>query len=336
MSWREIKAALFYLMDRSKWLEVSLRVDGELAEAVAEVLGRFTSGGVVIESTQIQADEEDEGQAVGDMKVYGYLPAGAELKSQCRKLEEALWHLSQIRALPSPQYRYIQETDWAEAWKEHFQPLRGGRDLLIVPAWWEGKADTRRTVVRIDPGMAFGTGTHPSTQLCLEAIEAILAGEKGVWDDARQSVSAMSVMPSMIDLGCGSGILAIAALKLGVRQALGVDIDPQAVQVARQNAAINGVLERLEVGVGSVGEVLGGAFSIRQAPLVVANILAPVLQRALAKGLGEIVSPGGVLILSGILEEQAEQVIAAAEARGLKPIERRSIQDWIALVFRKI
>lgn len=322
-------------MDRSTWLEVSLRVDGELAEAVAEVLGRFTSGGVVIESTQVEANEEDEGRPVGDMKVYGYLPVGAELESQRQRLEEALWHLGQIRELPSPQYRFIQETDWAEAWKEHFQPLRVGRHLLIVPAWWQGEAEPQQTVVRIDPGMAFGTGTHPTTQLCLEAIEDILAGGHERGSEDSQPVSTKSTIPAMIDLGCGSGILAIAALKLGVPYALGVDIDRQAVEATRQNAALNGVLDRLVCGVGSVAEVLAGEFSLREAPLVVANILAPVLVRLLQGGLSDLVSRDGVLILSGILEAQGEEVVAAAEARRLQLVERRQMGEWVALVFRK-
>lgn len=320
-------------MEQSAWLEVSLLVDGELAEAVAELLARYTNGGVVIESTQVQSGDEGDGQPVGDLRVYGYLPVGSQLARRRQKLEEALWHLGQIRTLPPLQYRLVQETDWAEAWKEHFQPIRVGRHLLIVPAWWDGEADPRQTVVRIDPGMAFGTGTHPSTQLCLEAIEALMAAKRGKSGEAGLSAPQESEIRTMIDLGCGSGILAIAGLKLGVVRALGVDVDPQAVEAARQNATLNDVRDRLETGVGSVEEILAARFAIREAPLVVANILAPVLERALGEGLAEMVSPGGVLILSGILEDQAGAVQAAAQARGLRLAEQLQLGEWVALLF---
>lgn len=320
-------------MNQSAWLEVSLLVDGELAEAVAEVLARYTSGGVVIESTQILADDEDKGQPVGNLRVYGYLSVGSELEKQRQKLEEGLWHLGQIRALATPQYRLVQEVDWAEAWKERFQPLRIGERLLIVPAWWEGESDPQRVVVRIDPGMAFGTGTHPTTQLCLEAIGSLLSSGSG-----KPAVRALCGPRDaegcvLIDIGCGSGILAIAALKLGVHRALGVDVDIQAVEAARQNAALNGVLDRLETGVGSVEQVLAGEYSIRKAPLVVANILAPVLVRLLQGGMANLVTKGGFLILSGILEGQVEDVLRAAERWGLNLVAQRRIQDWVALVF---
>jgi ribosomal protein L11 methyltransferase len=138
---------------------------------------------------------------------------------------------------------------------------------------------------------------------------------------------------ALIDIGCGSGILAIAALKLGVRRALGVDVDPQAVEAARQNATLNGVLDCLETGVGSVEEILAGNYSICEAPLVVANILAPVLVRLLQGGMANLVSKGGFLLLSGILEGQAEDVLRAGEGGGLKLVEHRRMQDWAALVF---
>jgi ribosomal protein L11 methyltransferase len=287
-----------------------------MTEAVAEVLARFVTGGVVIESTAVTAGEEDEeGQAVGPLRVCGYLPVDSEVEDRRRRLEEALWYLSRIRPLPDPQFRTIAQQDWSEAWKQHYKPVAIGRRLLIVPAWLE-TADPARLAVKIDPGMAFGTGTHPTTQLCLQLLDELI-------DPAVSS--------QLIDLGCGSGILAIAALKLGVEQALGVDIDEEAVAAARQNAAANAVEDRLEVGRGSLAEVTAGEFAIRQAPLVVANILAPVIIRLLGEGLGELVTPGGVLILSGILDEQEEGVLAAARSAGFSLRRRLQEGDWVAL-----
>jgi ribosomal protein L11 methyltransferase len=195
--------------------------------------------------------------------------------------------------------------------------------LLILPAWLESP-DPARIAIRIDPGMALGTGTHPTTQLCLELIE-----------DWFNLPSAVTRPPSLIDIGCGSGILSIAALKLGAQRALAVDIDPESVANARHNAAANRVGEELTLGQGSVAEVLAGGYSYKSAPLVVANILAPVLIRLLTAGLGDLVEAGGVLILSGILEDQADPVVQAAQARGLNVSGRRQMGDWVALAFER-
>jgi len=292
-----------------------LIVEGELAEAVAEVLGRFVSGGVAIESTAVTASDDDSvGQAVGPLRVCGYLPVDDQLKENRRRLEEALWYLGRIRPLPAPQFRPVQEQDWSQTWKQHYRPIPIGKRLVVVPAWLESP-DPGRIAIRMDPGMAFGTGTHPTTQLCLELLEAYLP------EDAA----------AVIDVGCGSGILAVAALKLGVRAALGVDIDPEAVQAAQANAELNGVAERLEVKLGSAAEISGGNTSLKKAPLVLANILAPVIIRLLDDGLADLLDPGGVLVLSGILDEQAGEVEGALEAHGLVFLERRQIADWVAI-----
>jgi ribosomal protein L11 methyltransferase len=162
--------------------------------------------------------------------------------------------------------------------------------------------------------MAFGTGTHPTTQLCMALAERL-------------------VMPGepVIDVGCGSGILSVTALKLGASQALGVDIDPEAIGASQQNAALNGVSERFEVGVGSVSDIRKGKFSLRQAPLVFANILAPIIIRLLDDGLAELVTPGGSLILSGILVDQEQAVLQSAGFHGLHLCEGRQVADWLAL-----
>jgi ribosomal protein L11 methyltransferase len=331
------------------WLEVSLVVDGEMAEAVAEVLARYVSGGVAIESTGVTADAEDEGgRAVGPLRVCGYLPVDEQLEAARQRVDEALWHLGQIRPLPEARFRPIQEQDWAEAWKEHYRPVVVGERLLIVPAWLEVD-QPGRVPVKIDPGMAFGTGTHPTTQLCLEALDEILRLAQDDPPDCHSEERSDEESPSihaeilrsaqndidMIDVGCGSGILSIASIKLGVKHALAVDIDPEAVEAARQNAELNHVLERIEIGQGSVGEILSGQFGTREAPIVIANILAPVLVRLFSAGLGELVTPGGWLILSGILAEQAGEVLAAAEQHGFRLESEHMSGDWVALVVKR-
>lgn len=308
-------------MEEATWLEVSLEVDGELAEAVAEVLARFAPDGVVIESTKVITDgSESEGQVVGPLRVSAYLAMDSKIEETRQKITEALWYLGRIRPLPPAHFTPIAEKDWSEAWKVHYQPVAIGQRLMIVPAWME--IDTQgRLPIRIDPGMAFGTGTHPTTQLCLEAMEACYATAPGP--------------QTVIDLGCGSGILAVAALKLGAQHTLGVDIDADAIRAAIKNAETNGVRDSLEVGLGSLAEIQAGTFSIKTAPLVLANILAPVLVRLFGQGLGELVSPNGKLILSGILAEQADEVAEAARQHSFNKVELLQSGDWIALTVQR-
>lgn len=319
-------------MTGAAWLEVSLVVDGELAEAVAEVLSRFAPGGVVIESTAVTAEADDSGgRPVGPLRVAAYLPVDASLDDTRRKLEESLWYLGRIQPLPAPQFRTVQEADWAEAWKEHYHPITIGRRLIIVPAWLENP-DVARIPIRMDPGMAFGTGTHPTTQLCLELVDELYDDRRRATDDCILPSSVAHRPSSVIDIGCGSGILSVAALLLGAEKAFGVDIDPLAVEVARENAVLNKVSDRFETSLGSVSEVLAGRFSQVQAPLVVANILAPVIVCLLDDGLGKLLSPGGSLVLSGIIQEQAGDVEAALQRHGLHLADRRQNGDWVALL----
>jgi ribosomal protein L11 methyltransferase len=296
------------------WLEVSLNVNGELAEAVADVLARFAPNGVVVENGVYFKDADDPGTSLDILSVRAYLPVDDKLEETRQRLEEALWYLGSIQPLPAPVFTPIADQNWMESWKEHYRPIPIGERLIIVPAWLESP-DLSRIPIRIDPGMAFGTGTHPTTQLCLELLE-------------KQVHPAQDV----IDVGCGSGILSIAALKLGAGHALAVDIDEAAVSASAENAHANDVLAGLETGLGSLDEILANQFSIHQAPLVLANILASILVRLFDGGLGKLVTAGGVLILSGILEEQADMVIQSAAAHGFKLIEKRQIGDWVALL----
>ncbi len=311
-------------MTDTTWLEVSLLVNGELAEAVADVLARFAPNGVVTESTGIQfPNDESEGIAAGPINVRAYLEMNDQIEETRQKLEEALFYLGMIQPLPAPVYTQIADQNWMEAWKEHYKPIPIGRRLMIVPAWMESP-EPNRIPIKIDPGMAFGTGTHPTTQLCLELIEAFFNEQSSI--ENRKS--------KIIDIGCGSGILSIAALKLGATRALGVDIDIESVKNSRENADKNGIGAELVIGQGSVAEVKAGQFAFASAPLVVANILAPVIVRLFDAGLADLVEAGGAVILSGILSEQAEKVIEAAQAKGLRMIEQRQMGDWVALAFR--
>ncbi|NMB67217.1 MAG: 50S ribosomal protein L11 methyltransferase [Chloroflexi bacterium] len=304
-------------MAEARWLEVSLTVDGEMAEAVSEVLNRFVSQGVVVEQAVRYNDAEDLGTPYGPVKVYGYLIIDEHIEETRQRLEEALYFLGRIQPLPEAEFRTIADENWMESWKKHYHPIPIGEKLLILPAWVE-EYDPARIPVRIDPSMAFGTGTHPTTQLCMAMVEKYTLPGKPV-----------------IDVGCGSGILSIAALKLGASKAVGVDIDNASVKATDENAEANGVADHLECGVGSVRELRQGHFSLRRAPVVVANILAPVIIRLFDDGLADLVEHGGTLVLSGILAEQAAGVEAAGKAKGLEFVERVQQNDWVAIVLRQ-
>lgn len=297
------------------WLEVSLTVNGEAAEAVADVLTRFAPEGVAIEGIQFEVTPDERGLPVGDVIVRAYLPADDQLEATRAKLEQALWHLGQLLPLPAPTYQPIADKNWSESWKANFQPIRVGKRLMIVPAWLNPPLAPDDIPIRLDPGMAFGTGTHPTTQLCLAAIEKHVRPEQAV-----------------LDLGTGSGILAIAAAKLGAGPVWALDIDPEAVRVAGENARANQVASRLQIERGSLAHVLSANYS---APFVVANILARILNDMLSQGLAQTVRPGGLLVLSGILEAQAYEVRANLTGHGLTLLAQEHIDDWVALIARR-
>ena len=302
-----------------RWIEVKLVTDGELAEALAEVLGRFVSNGVVVETETLFNPKSQENEPTGNMIVFGYLPADDTLEDTRHKLEEALWHLGQIAPLPPVQYKARQDEDWMAAWKVHYQPISVGNNLLIMPAWKDPAQGETRLVVRINPAMAFGTGTHPTTQLCLRLMEDHLTAGLPV-----------------IDVGCGSGILSIAALRMGASHVLAVDVDGQAVTSTLENAHLNQIdPSTLETGKGSVEEILTCRFTRQEAPLVLVNILAPIIVRLFDQGLSQLVSPKGMLLLSGILEDQEAAVTEAAENAGFIRLQRLTEGDWVSLAMKK-
>ncbi len=304
-------------MDKANWVEVSLVVTPEQAEAVAEVIGRFTREGVVIEQAALPDNPLEENLLEETVRVYGYFFADASVAERKQRLEEALWHLGQIQELPAAQYRQIQDENWMSAWKHQYKPLQIGQRLMIIPAWIENKFPDRLPIL-INPGMAFGTGTHPTTQLCLELIEKYLQPGQ-----------------SMFDIGCGSGILSIAAVRLGAERVIAVDIDSASVASTHENCALNGMEDRVEIEQGSSDLVLTGRFGLLHAPLVVANILASVIMDMIDDGLSDLVQPGGFLILSGILDYQADGIVQKAAECGLTLQEKRVIEDWVALCLKK-
>ena len=306
--------------DRIHWIEVKLKCDdGEIAEALAEVLGRFASNGVVVESETRFNPHTEENEPTGGLIVSGYLPVDEDIEENIQKLKEAFWHLGRIAPIPQPDFSPVRDENWMAAWKKHYNPVPIGENILIMPAWKEIDPDEDRITIKINPAMAFGTGTHPSTQLCLRMMERHFNLDENV-----------------IDVGCGSGILSIAALKMGAAYALAVDIDSQAITATLENAALNNIkTAQLETGKGSVEEILTGRFNIQAAPLVLVNILAPIIIRLFGAGLAGLVSDGGKILLSGLLDHQEADVLAAASQAGFKPVDRLTDADWVSLAVIK-
>jgi ribosomal protein L11 methyltransferase len=306
------------------WLELSVAADIEAVEAVSEILGRVAAGGTSVEPA-FELTDEGLGARVDPTKpaiVRAYLPARDALASSRAVAEatEALGHLQAfgLRPIGELTTRIVHEADWAEAWKAHFPVLRVGRRLVIRPTWRRHRRQPDDVVLALDPGMAFGTGLHPTTRLCLAGVEAI--ADRGLIDGAR-----------VLDVGCGSGILAIAAAKLGASEILGVDTDPIAIEATDANAARN------EVGGGSRGRrsvvrARVGSLPSGEPPfdVVLANLIAGLLV-TLASQLHDEVRSGGVVLASGIFIDREPDVRSAFESVGLEVRGRTWEGEWVAL-----
>lgn len=326
------------------WLELSVSVDHEAAEALSEVLARYGyNGGVVVEPAWIPGDEGPEFRIDASRPVVlrTYLPVDAQVEETRQRIEQAIWHLGQIRPLGPLEVRPLADEDWANTWKQYYRVQRIGERIVIVPSWLAYAPRPDDVVLSLDPGMAFGTGLHPTTQLCLRLLERYVRPDQRV-----------------LDLGTGSGILAIAAAKLGAAAVLALDNDPVAVSAAGDNVARNTVSDRVQVALGSLGagqqmgHWLTGEWGQdteaqeRQEPpplptsaqtpfdLIAANLIARVLV-ILAGDLAGALAPRGTLISSGIILEREAEVAHALAAAGLELCERHCEGEWVALVHRK-
>lgn len=311
------------------WLEISVTTDSEAAEAVVELFNRYGHGHAVVEIPQDRFEHElDSDFQPTSVIVRTYLRADGSASTAQRRVEEGLWHLGQVYPIPDPVIRELAEKDWAEAWKHQYQIQRVGRRTVIVPAWEEYAPAPGEVVIRLEPGMAFGTGLHPTTRLCLRALEAHCA-QGG----------------NLLDVGTGSGVLAIAAAKLGTRSVLALDADAGAVSVARENVTMNGVDGRVTVQHGTLpgGDAVpvhflaGGGLDLLDTgrfDLILVNILAHVII-SLAPALSARLAPGGTVIAAGLIDTQELLVTDAFRAAGLRIVERAQEKDWVSLVARR-
>jgi len=299
------------------WLEVSVVTDGEAAEAVAEALRPLAHNQSVVLEQKGDQEDLDPYALEPEVTVKIYLPGDADSAATRQRIEEVVYYLGRLYPIPAPAFRKLEEKEWAHAWREHYRSFRVGERLWIEPSWQtaDGSADRRADdiVLTLDPGMAFGTGLHPTTQMCLQAMEQLI----------RPGID-------VLDVGTGSGILAVAAARLGATKVLGVDTDQQAVRAARENAGLNGVSGQITIREGSLETV-----TARPWELVVVNILAPVIVQMLGNAslLGYVAGEGR-LLLSGIIEPQLAEVTDALETAGGQIVEELAVRDWRALIVR--
>jgi ribosomal protein L11 methyltransferase len=299
-----------------RWLELTVEVDSEAVEAVSEILGRLGHGAAV-RPTRLLRDPGDELAAREDpsapYELTAHLPDDEAASEAIDRTKRALWHLQAfgLRPVGALQVRNVEESDWTEAWKAGYEPQRIGR-VLVVPSWLQPSPGADDVVLRLDPGMAFGTGIHPTTRACLTLL---------------QRVGPMP--PRVLDVGSGSGILGLAALALGAGSVDAIDTDPIAVEATLANAAANAMHGRLSARSGTLDADPADPY-----PLVLANLVAAVLV-ALAPRLAAHTAHGGTLLASGIIAERAEEVVAALTSAGLVEGQRLNDGEWVSLRMRR-
>ena len=302
-----------------EWTDIQITVPHPYAETAEAIATMVSNGGIYIED---YSDLEEQAWEIAHVDLIEQ-----ELLDQPRDIVKVHMYLAPdenpAEILPLFRERLdaagipyelttagVEQEDWQNAWKKYYHAMDIGKRLAIVPGWEAYETD--RTVITMDPGMAFGTGTHETTSLCLEVLdERVRGGER------------------VLDIGTGSGILAIAALRLGAACAEGVDIDPMCVRTAGENAQRNGVQDRFTVLVGDLSDKASGVYNIITANIVAAAILS------LAPHVPALMAPGAVFVASGIIDTRKEEVLAGLRGAGLDPFEVREKRGWVCIVCRK-
>jgi ribosomal protein L11 methyltransferase len=304
-----------------RWLELTVRTHPEAVEAVSELLSRYAPGGVAIEEPIELVDEGQEYRVLtGEpVHIHAYLPIDGREEEQRLRVAEGLWHLASLGAhyLGELQTRMLNEKDWANAWQDYFHVTHIGRRLVIRPSWRAYTPQKDEVVLELDPGMAFGTGLHPTTRMCLEQVEHLT--KKGM---------------RVLDVGTGSGILALAAAKLGAASVHCIDNSNVAVESARANIAINDLADKVTVVPGELDEAEAARMAGRY-DMVLVNIFAHVIG-AMAPQLARVLAPEGLLIASGIIEARLLDAEQPLQQAGMQLIKRVNIDDWLALIMRKV
>ena len=307
-----------------QWIEVNVAVTHEAVEAVADMLTSIGSKGVAIEDPQLINDLRNSGtwelcdipeqENTEVVTVSAYYADDEKLEKRLAEIEEQLELIEERIGkyrFGNTRFRKVNEQDWANEWKQYFHVTHVGKSLVIKPSWEEYSAKEGEHVIEIDPGMAFGTGTHHTTNMMMERLEKVITPEAEVFD-----------------VGTGSGILAIASAMLGAKSVKAVDIDAVAVRVARENVADNGLTEQIEV---REGDLLHGTEG--KADVIIANIIADIIIMLL-KDIPQKLNDDGIFLASGIIEERVPDIEAEAQKQGLvvDAIDHRG--GWVVMQMR--
>ena len=296
----------------SEWIELSIEAPPEYVEPLSEIFYRYGEGGVAVEQPAEFYPDEGESAPVPDrVTVKTYLPRDATTDRRRAQIDVGVRLVAHLAPVSELRERPVSEDDWKDNWKEFFHVLRVGRRIVICPSWREHEPEPDDIIVHLDPGMAFGTGHHPTTRMCLELIERILPRSARV-----------------LDLGCGSAILSIAAGKLGAERVVGLEIDPIAAGAGHANVGMNDLRDSVDIVRGTLPSPKAPAQSF---DLVVANISARVITD-MAGHITESAAPGGKIIASGIIEKSLPGVIESLEAAGATIEEKFVDGDWTALI----
>lgn len=321
-----------------KWYEITIATTEVATEMISNFLHEFGAGGVSIEESGTLNKPRDtsygqwydtplndipEGQAI----IKGYFPEETDMEQLVQALQPRVEGLHEFGIDPgNVEYSYIEvdDEDWATAWKDYFHPIRITDRITIKPTWEDYQPEANELIIELDPGMAFGTGTHPTTSLCLKTLESVIQGGEEV-----------------IDVGTGSGVLAIGAMKLGAKAVLALDLDPVAVSSATENVSLNGLSEQVDIRLSDLLGVLRQDSEQRESlmvkppvDLVVANILAEIIMLFI-DDVYEALKPGGTYIASGIWKNKEEVVEQALIASGFIIEDKFRDEDWLAFVARK-
>ena len=307
------------------WAQVSWEVPDSMTDDLSEFLIELSPDGVVTENLTLDTFSLESLEEPSTRTVSAFFEADDALQGKVAGV------CSYIREIgPSypgfifrePTIGYIKEEDWSSSWKSNFKPARIGKRLVVKPTWEEYPENAGDIILELDPGMAFGTGTHPTTRLCMEVLEKIFFRE-----DAYRHVTGKAAL-HVLDVGTGSGILGITAAKLGAADVLAIDIDAQALVVAKENIILNGAEKTVTVADTPLARVEGSYY------IVVANILAEELVK-MAPELVKRVAPGGFLILSGILTEKEEIVLRGFSMREITHTETTLEDEWSCMTYRR-
>ncbi|HET9660595.1 MAG TPA: 50S ribosomal protein L11 methyltransferase [Thermomicrobiales bacterium] len=300
-----------------RWIELSVEVDHEAVEPVVELFSRYGyNEGVVIEEPFTQDRDGDNVRVdiTRPFRIRTFIPQENFDAAALEAIRTGIWYLGHLRGTGELTVETRNEEDWANAWKAHYVPVRVGTRVVVRPPWQEYDPVEGDVVVLLDPGMAFGTGTHPTTQIALRLLETLDL-------DGR----------SLLDVGTGSGIIAIAAAKLGASTIEGVDIDEVSVRQAVANVALNDVVETVTIWKSNMAP---DAAPIRSYDIVVANIIARVLIE-IADQIVPAVGPDGTMVLSGIIDSKESGVLETYTSLGFEMIARQQIEDWIGHIWQR-